>query len=275
MNNVTTRSISGTAYVALIVAAIICGPWAFAALTMLLIILASIEVSKLFSKGGCHRWLIMLVDLLGAFSIFAGGYIAISQSPATALPAAIPMIPFIIYLLLRIAMELFLKYENPVVNLAQSIFGTIYVALPLTMMYTLYIEAGKPFVLAMFILIWVNDTGAFIAGSSVGRRKLFPRVSPNKTWEGVLGGLAFAITAAIFMGTAAYNYFGENELRYAILAVTTVVMATVGDLVESLFKRAEGVKDSGNIIPGHGGILDRIDSLLFVAPASLCLFYIF
>ena len=124
--------------------------------------------------------------------------------------------------------------------------------------------------LGLFIFIWLYDTGAYCVGVLLGRHRLFERISPKKSWEGVIGGVAFSVLGAF----ASHHWFNEffqvpDLMTWVGLSVVVAVFATFGDLVESLIKRTVGVKDSGNIMPGHGGILDRIDSLLLVAPAVL------
>ena len=133
-----------------------------------------------------------------------------------------------------------------------------------------YNLSNHVFVLAVFVLIWLNDTGAFCVGSLFGRHRLFERISPKKSWEGFFGGLIFCLVAAAILKTCFGEYFpGMGMLLMLGLGAVVSVFGTWGDLVESLIKRTLGVKDSGHVLPGHGGILDRIDSLLLVIPAVL------
>nr|WP_262911770.1 phosphatidate cytidylyltransferase [Joostella atrarenae] len=127
-------------------------------------------------------------------------------------------------------------------------------------------------IVGIFILIWVNDSFAYLVGKSIGKHKLFPSVSPKKTVEGFIGGLIFALGAAYIL----FIYSGElNLVQWMVLALVVVVTGSVGDLVESKFKRLAGVKDSGAILPGHGGLLDRLDSLIFAAPFAYLTLQIF
>ena len=131
---------------------------------------------------------------------------------------------------------------------------------------------AKSLIIGIFILIWVNDSFAYLVGKSIGRNKLFPSVSPKKTIEGFVGGLLFALVAAYVL----YCYSEELNLQqWLILAIVVVVTGSIGDLVESKFKRLAGVKDSGAILPGHGGLLDRLDSLIFAAPFAYLTLQIF
>ena len=134
-------------------------------------------------------------------------------------------------------------------------------------------EQSQALLMLIFVMIWMNDTGAFLVGCTIGKHRLFERISPKKSWEGFWGGMAFSILSGVL-----YYYLIDktNGLAfYIIMGVVTSIFATFGDLVESMFKRSIGVKDSGNLIPGHGGILDRIDSLLFVLPAMVLYLYIY
>lgn len=126
-------------------------------------------------------------------------------------------------------------------------------------------------IIGIFVLIWVNDTFAYLVGKSIGKHKLFVRVSPKKTIEGFLGGMVFTIVTGVLIGL----YFLEEPIfKWVVIAVISVVFSTLGDLVQSKFKRTANVKDSGTIMPGHGGIYDRLDSIIFVAP-FVFLFYQF
>jgi phosphatidate cytidylyltransferase len=123
-------------------------------------------------------------------------------------------------------------------------------------------------IIGIFILIWINDTFAYLVGKSIGKNKLFERISPKKTIEGFVGGLVFAMLSSFIIAI----YLGEAVINWLVIALTAVIFGTIGDLVQSKFKRMANVKDSGNIMPGHGGILDRLDSIIFVSP-FLFLFY--
>ena len=162
--------------------------------------------------------------------------------------------------------ELYRKRENPAANIAVTLLGVVYVALPFSLLLYLPIlstDAWTPWVVVAYVaIIWVNDVCAYLVGMTVGRRKLFERLSPKKSWEGFFGGLAGAVGA----GLAAGHLLGASLAAWAGLALVAAVVAVAGDLAESMFKRAAGVKDSGSLIPGHGGVLDRFDAMLLSAP---------
>lgn len=166
--------------------------------------------------------------------------------------------------------ELYRKKERPIHNIAFSILGLAMVALPCGLINLIAIPGQIHWVLALFILIWLSDTGAYLVGCTLGKHKLFERISPKKSWEGFFGGCAFTIGGAMLLWhlfTTTWPIATNTTWwQWLIFAILIIVFGTYGDLVESHLKRATGIKDSGNILPGHGGILDRFDSLLFCIP---------
>jgi phosphatidate cytidylyltransferase len=155
----------------------------------------------------------------------------------------------------------------------------MYIALPFSLLNVLAFSApgqySYVFPLSLFIFLWMNDTGAYLSGSLLGKHKLFPRVSPGKSWEGSIGGGLLVVAVAF-----AFGWFENdegmgmmNEWEWAGLGLVVVIFGTWGDLVESLFKRTLGIKDSGSILPGHGGMLDRFDSSLLAIPAAVVYLY--
>ena len=197
----------------------------------------------------------------------------------TGFAVLVPYILTIIYLLIS---ELYTKSANAVADWAYTMLGQLYIALPLALINILsfpvqdiqYYDMYLP--LSVFILLWCNDAGAYCVGSLIGKHKLFPRISPGKTWEGSIGGGVIAIIAAGIIGYLVNNSDAGHLLNvweWLGLAVIVVVFGTWGDLVESLFKRTIGIKDSGNILPGHGGMMDRFDSSLMAIPAAVIYLY--
>ena len=188
----------------------------------------------------------------------------------------------IIYLLVS---ELYAKNRNAVTNMAYTMLGQMYIALPLALINVLAFKrdeygnfSGYDMLLplSVFILLWANDSGAYCFGSMFGKHKLFPRISPGKTWEGSVGGGIFAVVIAGVIGILANSGSEAHVLNVAQwlgLGAVVVVFGTWGDLVESLFKRTIGVKDSGKILPGHGGMMDRFDSSLLAIPAAVLYLY--
>ncbi len=279
MKNVITRSISGILYIVIIVGAIFGGGWWFFALTFIFCAIGTFEYQRLCEERAGHFLspTIRAFDLIGAMLVWAitpSSYFAetlSSSEPNTTffsfmfIPLTILLLLFA-YVIIRFAMAVFDESDNPWGNLGNSILGLIYVAVPMLLLNTMCIAGYTKWeILMMFILIWVNDTGAFCVGSLMGHHKLCQRLSPKKSWEGYWGGMTFCIIG----GTVYALVTGNSVAEWIFIGILISIMATIGDLFESMLKRSAGVKDSGRLIPGHGGILDRIDSLLFVAPTFL------
>ena len=193
-------------------------------------------------------------------------------------------IPYLLTIVYLFISGLYTKSTNVVNDWAYTMLAQMYIALPLSMINVLAFRQAADgsttfyylLPLCVFIFLWVNDTGAYCSGSLFGRHKLFPRISPAKSWEGSIGGGLFVLLTAGAIGY--YENMGVNLSGLSIgewlgLGLTIVFAGTWGDLVESLFKRTLGIKDSGNILPGHGGMLDRFDSSLMAIPASVIYLY--
>lgn len=173
--------------------------------------------------------------------------------------------------------ELYAKSEKPFENIAWNLLALIYILLPILILNKLYFDKGKLTVLAILFLSWFYDSWCYIFGSLFGKHKLFERVSPKKTIEGLVGGLAITLVLAYFypvilqwLVTALPSFVlyapSYTELQWVFIAVIGAIFFTYGDLVESLFKRSAGIKDSGSVIPGHGGLLDRLDAIILGVP---------
>ncbi len=188
--------------------------------------------------------------------------------------AFMPWLATMIYLLVA---ELYLKEKNPINNWAYTMMAQLYIALPFSLLNVLafqFTNSDVPWLLplSVFIFLWVNDSGAYCCGSLLGRHKLFPRISPGKSWEGSIGGGLLVLAAAWFISFYTTQHgitTNLTALQWMGLGLVVVIFGTWGDLVESLFKRTLGIKDSGNILPGHGGMLDRFDSSLLAIPAAV------
>ena len=192
--------------------------------------------------------------------------------------------PYLLTIIYLFVSELYTKNKNAVHDLSYTMLGQMYVALPLSMINVLAFRTATDgnihfyylLPLSVFIFLWTSDTGAYCVGSLFGKHKLFPRISPAKSWEGSIGGGTLVLVAAFLVSMLDQshgNLSGLNTLQWLGLGLVVTIFGTWGDLVESLIKRTLGIKDSGTILPGHGGMLDRLDSSLLAIPASAVYIY--
>ena len=267
--NIVKRIISGAIYIAVIVAAILLldnSPVMYLLVFPLLIVLGVGEMVSMAKDDATQSWLVTFIDMLGGVGLFVAFYL---HSEFEHMQRAMWLLPIAVYLL-RTIVQLYRPSQNAVHSLERSFLSLGYVALPVALLNSIMSITAPRLLLGMFMFIWLYDTGAYCFGMTLGRHRLFERISPKKSWEGVLGGIVACIAGAYVTHTWFDEFFQVPELTTWVgLSVVVAVFSTFGDLVESLIKRTVGVKDSGNIMPGHGGILDRIDSLLLVSPAVL------
>ena len=193
-------------------------------------------------------------------------------------------VPYLLTIVYLFVSELYTRNENAIHDWAYTMLSQMYIALPFSMINVLAFRQAPDgdihyyylLPLSVFIFLWTNDTGAYCTGSLLGKHKLFPRISPAKSWEGSIGGALFVLIAAAVVGyleSQSNALSGLTIVQWLGLGLVVTVFGTWGDLVESLFKRTLGIKDSGNILPGHGGMLDRFDSSLMAIPASVVYLY--
>ena len=273
-NNFIQRAITGAIFVAVLVGCILAGPITFSVLFALITALTINEFGTVIGKSTNVHINKPIAVLAGVFLFFGFSYLGIMPGQVGILT---PYLFLIIYLMVS---ELYMKRENPVHNWAYSMMSQIYIALPFALLNVLAFHTAdttsapefNPILpLSIFIFNWVNDSGAYCTGMMFGKHRLFERISPKKSWEGSIGGGVFSIIAAIVMS----HFFPFMSMPAWIgLGLTVVVFGTWGDLTESLLKRTLGIKDSGNILPGHGGMLDRFDSTLMAVPAAVVYLYV-
>jgi len=278
MKNFVVRTITGIFFVAAIVVCFL-KPVAMAFLFALVTGLSIWEYCGLVNnvKG---------VQVNRFISTVAGVYffLAVSGFCSGVVPTAAVFIPYLLTLVYLFISELYAKTENAVNDWAYTMLGQMYIAVPFSTINVLAFNATADgsvvynylIPLCVFIFLWANDTGAYCSGSLLGRHKLFPRISPGKSWEGSIGGAIIVLVVAFFIGryeTGLDSETGLTILQWMGLGLVVVVFGTWGDLVESLFKRTLGIKDSGSILPGHGGMLDRFDSSLMAMPAAVVYLY--
>ena len=271
MKNFILRILSGAIYIALIVAAILLldnSPVMYLLVFPLLIVLGIGEMITMAKDDVTQSWLVNIIDMLGGAGVFVAFFM--HYEGTTAQSRALWLLPLAAYLILRTIVQLYRPRQNAVHSLERSFFSLGYIALPVALLNCIMSISAPRLLLGMFMFIWLYDTGAYCIGMLLGCHRLFERISPKKSWEGVIGGIAACVAGAYATHYWFDEFFQVPELTIWVgLSIFVAVFATFGDLVESLIKRTVGVKDSGNILPGHGGILDRIDSLLLVAPAVL------
>ena len=242
MKNLIIRAITGILFIGIIIGAILYSKYTLLALLLVITTLTLTEFYRLI-EGSNSPKITLFVNILG------GNYLTLSLYlyASDILPAfskGIVFIPYLIYFLCCFIIQLYMKDKDPITRWSHSFMGQVYIALP----------------------IWINDTGAFLVGSAIGKKRLFERISPKKSWEGFWGGIAFNLVLAYILSTQ-FNVL--SQLEWYGLAITVSIFATLGDLCESLLKRTLQIKDSGSILPGHGGMLDRFDSVLLAAPAAV------
>lgn len=275
--NLIVRTITGVLFVAIMVSGFL-NAMAMMVLFCIITGLTMWEYTGLVNGHVAGATVNRFISTVGGvyFFIAAGAW---ASGIVTGFAVLVPYILTVVYLLIS---ELYTKSNNAVADWAYTMLGQLYIAMPLALINILAFPYQDPqsydmfLPLSVFILLWCNDAGAYCVGSLIGRHKLFPRISPGKTWEGSIGGGVLAVIAAAIIGYLV-NSGDEGHLlntwQWLGLAVVVVVFGTWGDLVESLFKRTLGIKDSGNILPGHGGMMDRFDSSLMAIPAAVIYLY--
>ena len=280
MKNLVTRTITGVIFVAAVVTCFL-RPEAMIFLFAIVTGLTVWEFTGIVNgiEGiSTNRFLATVagVYLFLAMAGFCSGIV----------PSAV-FIPYLLTVIYMFVSELYAKAPNPVNNWAYTMLSQMYIALPISMVNVLAFRGVADGVvynyllpLSIFVFLWTNDTGAYLSGSLLGKHKLFPRVSPGKSWEGSIGGGLLVIAAASLVGWYENSGLHATDPSVALsipewigMGLVVVFFGTWGDLVESLFKRTIGIKDSGNILPGHGGMLDRFDSSLMAMPAAVVYLY--
>lgn len=272
MNNFFQRTLSAIVYAGTVIATTLLHPMYFGIVFMIVSAWAIYEHHKLVQtsiKAACYA-------IIATVLLFATMYFHFLGDP-------ICKWLFFLYLavfILAIIRELFIPQEDPIRSWGHLCSGQIMIALPFALMNGILME-NKFLLLSLFVILWLNDSGAYIVGSLMAKRKsgnhkMFPRVSPAKSWEGLIGGFIFDIIAGYVFyrigWTADLTLTAYPLLNSILFALVIGLFGTLGDLIESIFKRTLGVKDSGKFLPGHGGVLDRFDSLLLAVPAVYLLF---
>lgn len=287
MKNLVIRALTGAVLLGVMITAILMPPYLFGVVFFALMMLCLYEF-----YGLCYK--VEQAKPISRWAMVGGGmlFVSVFLAELYQAPYIIPLL-YVPFFTGTFVVELFRHNGSPILNVAMSLLGHIYVALPfscLCMIESLGASGdagvdsanwqGGAFVLAFFIAIWVSDTGAYLVGRAIGRHKLYERVSPKKSWEGFWGGFVLATIAGYFFGKYFPNLPEINghqlfDWQWAVFFALICVLGTLGDLVESLFKRYFKVKDSSNMLPGHGGFLDRFDSAIISAPFAYAILLLF
>lgn len=274
MKNFIQRAITGLIFVVTLIGCIVGSYLSFGVLFCIISAMATAEFCHLMNQQKGVK-INKNICVLGSVALFLSFFYYGINPVQTGI-----FIPYLIIIIYLMVSELYLKKENPLNNWAYAMLSQVYIALPFSLLNVLAFQSDETisttsyqyiFPLSIFAYNWINDTGAYCTGMLFGKHPLFKRISPKKSWEGSIGGAVFCI-AASFAFAHFFPFMSIGE--WIGLALTIVVFGTWGDLSESLMKRQLGIKDSGTILPGHGGILDRFDSAILAIPAAVVYLYI-
>ncbi|MDO4993591.1 MAG: phosphatidate cytidylyltransferase [Bacteroidales bacterium] len=306
-NNLLTRTLTGIVFIILLVGCILYGPQTF---VMLFAVVSAMTIWEFctilnrYADAHINRFITTIAGVYLFFAVFGFNLnvmdsrhhglllhqCAVFGFNLNVMDSNI-FIPYLLLLLYLMVSELYKAHPKDIQNIAFTMMAQLYIALPFALLNVLTfvfahdngqgIYPSTPiayiwvYVLSIFIFLWTNDTGAYCVGTLCGKHRLFPRLSPKKSWEGSIGGAVVALAASQII--ASFE-FGEvfvvgnplmNRLAWGGLSLVVIIFGTWGDLFESMLKRRLGIKDSGNILPGHGGMLDRFDSALFAIPVAV------
>lgn len=269
IKDILIRAASGVVMLVVMLTAMLWSTWSFAALLVAITAGVTWEHLRLSEHCGAQPQKVMAMGIallvVAPFALLFDSEHAITEGVSLMFGM---MFVVMIAMLMVLFVELFRQRETPIQNVGATILPALQVALPIAML-ALLPALGEGYnawrVVAFFSIIWANDVFAFLVGITLGRHRLCERISPKKSWEGFIGGIVAAMGVALL---AAY-LLDEDMAIWAGMGILTALAAVAGDLVESMFKRAAGVKDSGAIMPGHGGWFDRFDAVLMAAPVAV------
>ncbi|MBQ2363319.1 MAG: phosphatidate cytidylyltransferase [Bacteroidaceae bacterium] len=279
MNNFIVRTLTGVAFVAVLVASIVYSPFSFGALFAVVSALSTMEFCNIVNKQAgvqTNVFISILASLMLFFAIFA--YSCGYANAVLLMPSSV-FLPYLLTIIYLLVSQLYSGRENALASWAFTMMGQLYVALPFALLnciaFVPYPQSsmGTAYIfmypLAVFLFLWSSDSGAYCVGSLLGKKipyRLFPSISPNKSWIGSIGGTLLAVGVGAIISRFEPSL---TLLQWMGFGLVVAIFGTWGDLVESQIKRQLGIKDSGNVLPGHGGMLDRFDSSLLAIPASL------
>jgi phosphatidate cytidylyltransferase len=269
MRNLITRALSGVVLFVVVLAAAYGGKYSYGALLGVILLVGMMEFYRIASAGGNKPQYIG--GIVAGAALFIGGFAYFLGFENTLAADWALIYGSLLYLILLIPaifiIELFKVSATPLRNIASTLMGIWYVAFPITLMLFIPLMLGggvwrtEAFLFYLFI-VWANDVFAYLVGVTMGKHRMCERISPKKSWEGFFGG----VIGALGMGALGASVVGGSVAMWLGLAAIVAITGVLGDLVESMFKREAGIKDSGNILPGHGGMLDRFDAVLISSP---------
>lgn len=284
LKNFIVRAVTGVLFVAVLVTSFLDG-FAMVALFTLITGLTMWEYTGLVNNIEGVSVNRFISTAAACFLFIAMAAYCCQLTPGGNMAPAAVFVPYLLTIIYLFISELYTGNPNALHDWAYTMLGQMYIALPFATINLLAFQNDGGDVtynylapLSVFIFLWMNDTGAYLSGSLFGKHKLFPRISPGKSWEGSIGGGILVLIVAAVIATLTYQGDEAGQMRHILtwmgMGLTVVFCGTWGDLVESLMKRTMGVKDSGNILPGHGGMLDRFDSSLLAIPSCVVYLYI-
>ena len=262
--NLGLRTVAGAALGVIVVGAALLSPWALAVVAAAVVVVGQDELFRMASSREGVRPMGTLAMCIGVALV----------AESVLEPSPVVLLTLLLFVPLLFAAELSRGSQRSLENMAITTFGLLYTAVPMALMMMVGFvgrEWEPARVLAIIFIVWVNDIFAYLVGCSIGKHKMCPSISPKKSWEGLFGGVLFAVAFAMAVG-----YMMESNIyAWGGLGAVVALSGVAGDLVESMIKREYDVKDSGNVIPGHGGILDRFDALLMAMPFAYVYMMIF
>lgn len=273
IKNMLVRTVTGVLFVAALVTSFL----RFEAMVFLFAIITGLTLWEYATIVNTMK----AVRINRFISTAAGVYFFLAVAGyCSGITPSVVFIPYLLTVVYLFVSELYTRHEHAINDWAYTMLSQMYIALPFAMLNVLAFQSSDDGIrycrilpLSIFIFLWTSDTGAYCVGSLLGRHKLFPRISPAKSWEGSLGGAILVLIAASLISQLIDDASILTLYEWLGLGLVVTIFGTWGDLVESLFKRTVGIKDSGNILPGHGGMLDRFDSALMAIPAAVVYLY--
>jgi len=261
MSNFFKRLLSGFIFISVLIFSILYSKISFITLFFILMMFCLYEFKKMIQLKSIFPYLI------GTLLFVFGNILGVEDIPKKMIFDYVGVVLFLT-IFITFASILFAKKEEVISHLGKIFLSIIYIVVPFTLIVKIpFLNADFNYVnttiLGVFLLIWTNDSFAYLVGKNFGKKKLLTRISPNKTVEGFIGGMIFTFILSFFL---AQKFVTLSLVQWIVIAGIVSVFGVLGDLIESMFKRQAGVKDSSNLIPGHGGFLDRFDSVIFAAP---------